>query len=507
MRILLIYPDIKVHVNYPLGLGIISSVLKQQGHETKILHFNEEIESPFDLNRLDESIAEFTPELIAFSSTSNQFQYVKMMAEHIKRQGDIPILLGGIHATISSEQVLSLPYIDFIIRGEGEDAICELVEKLAKGEKVSGIQNLGLQENGIIKLNPLRPLINAERLDKLPFADRLGFNYPEILRKKKGWANLMASRGCLNKCRYCVNHYFHKIYSPHHKTAENLRYRKVDTVLREIEGMIETYSPDIQLINFDDDNITLKSDWLEEFCEEYAKRIKLPFACNVHPAQFDLRRAKMLAQAGCVEVKMGIESGSARLRKEMLKRPAKEEIMVKAFTAAEEAGLRAWSFNMVGVPTETREEMLMTAAINGKLRPYIVRLSIFFPYEGTELYEYAQEHNMIKEERAEQVSSHLEDSVLDMPQLPHDEIVRFKTMFKWYVDSYSDIEAAPLYKELVRTFEKLPMDVWVNGKGPELVKKVDHEIDMALREMKMDHYATRQHLDLNFTKKLNFELP
>jgi radical SAM superfamily enzyme YgiQ (UPF0313 family) len=181
--------------------------------------------------------------------------------------------------------------------------------------------------------------------------------------------------------------------------------------------------------------------------------------------------------------------------------------MVKAFSAAEEAGLRTWSFNMIGIPTETREEMLMTAKLNARIRPYIVRCSIFFPYEGTELYAYAKEHNFIKEERAERVSTHFEDSVLDMPQLSREEIVKFKTMFKWYVDAYSETDSASIMKALIELFEKLPAEKWVSGEAQKLFHAFDGSLDALLRELKVEHYATRRHLDLNFTEKQNFQLP
>jgi radical SAM superfamily enzyme YgiQ (UPF0313 family) len=493
-------------VNYPLGLGIISSVLKQKGHETKILHFNEEIDSPLDMDVLEKTIVDFSPQLIGFSSTSNQFQYVKQMTDVIKQKRDIPTLVGGIHATIAPEKVLQTGTVDMICMGEGELSIFELADKIEKGEDYTTIQNLGFRENSGLKLNPIRPLLDAEALDALPFSDREGFNFGKIVEKKHGWANVMSSRGCLNKCSYCVNHYFHKMYSPLHKTFENLRYRKVSSVLRETKELLDRY-PDIRLINFVDDNITLNRKWLEEVCEEYPGKIGLPFACNVHPAKFDQNDAQMLARAGCVEVKIGIESGSERLRKEVLRRPGREDIMVNAFRAAEGAGIRAWSFNMIGIPTETPEEMLLTAKLNARIRPYIVRCSIFFPYEGTDLYHHAIEHNLIQEDRTETVSSHLEDSILNMPQLSREEIVRFKAMFKWYVDAYSDIEAASLFKTLIDLFERLPKEKWLSGEGQKLFNKMDVALDDLLREMRIEHYATRRHLDLNFTKKLNFELP
>jgi radical SAM superfamily enzyme YgiQ (UPF0313 family) len=270
--------------------------------------------------------------------------------------------------------------------------------------------------------------------------------------------------------------------------------------------MLEQY-PEIKVINFDDDIFILNKKWLVEFCEEYPEKIGLPFACNINPAGFDRKTAKMLAKAGCVEVKIGLESGSERLRREILKRPSKEHLITEAFAAAQDAGIRAWSFNMIGIPAETKEEMLMTAKLNARVRPYIIRCAIFFPYEGTDLYHYAVEHKLIQEERAEKLSSHLEDTVLDMPQLPRVEILKFKTMFKWYVDAHSDIEAAPLFQTMISLFEKLPGEEWLSGKAKELFHSVDQAVDMLLREQKMEHYATRRHLDLNFTKKLNYELP
>jgi radical SAM superfamily enzyme YgiQ (UPF0313 family) len=506
MRILLIYPDLKIHVNYPLGLGMISAMLKNSGHETRVLHFNDEIESPLDMSSIERSVIDFQPQLIAFSSVSNQFQYVKKMAEYIKRNWELPTLMGGIHATVAPKKVLQNECIDLICQGEGEFAVLDVINKIEKGEDYTGIANIGLKKDGKIRINPVRPLIDAKTFDSLPSPDRDSFNFEEIVRKKRGWANVMASRGCLNKCTYCVNHCFHKLYSEFHKPGETLRYRKVDTVINEIQDLLGNY-PDIALINLDDDNITWRKNWLKEFCDSYSTQIGLPFACNVHPTTFNKAIAKMLANAGCVEVKIGLESGSERLRHDILKRPSREEIMINAFRAAEDAGLRAWAFSMIGLPTETKDEILMTAILNAKIRPYIVRCSIFFPYEGTDLYQYAIEHNLFKQKIADKVSSHLEDTALEMPQLPRDEILKFKTMFKWYIDSYSDIEAAPLFRQLISIFEALPKDVWLNGHARNLFQRVDKEIDLLLRDSKMEHYATRKHLDLNFTGKLNFELP
>jgi radical SAM superfamily enzyme YgiQ (UPF0313 family) len=506
MRILLIYPDLKIHVNFPVGLGLISAVLREGGHETKILHFNEELGVPFEVDKLDKAVGDFDPQLIAFSSVSNQFQYVLRMISHLTKLRDIPILVGGVHATIAPEKVLQIPGVDMICRGEGELAILELVDIMEMGGDLSSISNMGFNVNGTAKINPLRPLIDSSTLDSLPFPDRAGFDFELIVSRKHGWANVMAGRGCQMNCTYCLNHFFRKTYSDQHSAREMLRYRRVDSVLAEVADMKERY-PHIELMNFDDDIFTLDREWLGEFADKYPKQIGIPFACNAHPRTLTTEVARSLAEAGCVEVKIGIESGNDRVRRQILKRPMAEDTIVNAFKAAEKAGIRTWSFNMIGIPTETKEEMHETARLNARIRPYITRCSIFFPYEGTDLHQYSTEHNLIQSERAGELSSHLEDSILNMPQLSREEIVKFKILFKWYVDSYSDIEAAPLFRKLIDLFNRLPDEYWANGQGQRLYKEVDTAVDGLLRTLKMEHYATRRHLDLNFSPKQDYELP
>ncbi len=80
-------------------------------------------------------------------------------------------------------------------------------------------------------------------------------------------------------------------------------------------------------------------------------------------------------------------------------------------------------------------------------------------------------------------------------------------MFKWYIDAYSDIEAAPLFQTMISLFERAPKEAWLTGKADQLFRHVDQAVDRLLREVKMEHYVSRHHLDLNFSKKLNYELP
>jgi radical SAM superfamily enzyme YgiQ (UPF0313 family) len=446
---------------------------------------------------------EFEPEMVGFSTTSNQYRHVKQVATMFKERRDVPIVCGGIHPTIASEDVLSHPAIDMVCQGEGELAMLELAYELANGSNLD-IANIWSKTNGTIRSSPTRPLV--ANLDELPFPDREGFDFAGILAKKRGWANLMAGRGCHYQCTYCVNNYFHKVYSAVSSRRSHLRIRSVDTVLREVEYLSSSFR--VKLLNFDDDIFTMDKEWLREFCDKYAARFKkMPFACNIRVNMFDREIATMIRSAGCVEVKIGLESGSERVRSRVLKRHTPEAMIRRAFGLAEELGIRAWAFNMIGVPTETPEDVMETVRLNAQIRPYILRCSIFYPYQGTDLYEHAEQHGLMDHSKDEAYSNHLDGSVLNLPQFPPARIMRFKHMFKWYVDANSDIEAAPLFQSLVAQFEQLPDEYWLDGRAEKMVNTIDRQLDKMLRASKKEHYASRKHLDLKYCEQLHWKLP
>jgi len=114
---------------------------------------------------------------------------------------------------------------------------------------------------------------------------------------------------------------------------------------------------------------------------------------------------------------------------------------------------------------------------------------------------------MIDKERENRYSTYFEGSILKMDSVSQIEILKFKKMFKWYVDAYSDLEISPFYKQLIGNFEQLPDEFWESGKAQRMVSKIDKSVDNLFRVQKKEHYTTRRQLDLNFCKELNFQLP
>jgi len=504
MRILLIYPDLDINVNYPVGLGLISACLQDGGHETKVIHLNQELGFSMDLPRIRNMVSEFAPHLIAFSITSGQFKYMKGLASFLKQHFEIPILCGGIHPTIDPEEVLLKGGVDLICRGEGEEAVVELANCLEHGEDYRHIRNLGFLDGGKVVMNPLRPL--RCDLNSLPYPDRKGFEFDRIVSLKNNWANVMTGRGCLYRCSYCVNNFFFKFHSEMKIQKKVLRQRSVENVLGEIDSLLTDFD-NINMINFDDDIFILDKEWVTEFCKKYREAFKTPFACNLRATHVDKDVAKQLFDAGCREVKIGLECGNKEIRKEMLRRDMSDDQIIQAFKIAEEAGLRTWSFNMIGIPTETWGNLMETVRLNAKVRPYILRCSIFYPYKGTALYHYCEENKLLDANREEAYSSHMEGSVLKLKDLSEGRIIKAKKMFKWLVDSESDIEVADFYKALVKYFDQLPDEYWLTEESHQGMLQLDDVIDQLFKKLRKEHYSSRKHLDLNFTEKWGFELP
>jgi radical SAM superfamily enzyme YgiQ (UPF0313 family) len=424
MHIRFVFPDIDpsqyevVHKRSPslhLGIGYISSVLKQAGHKTSLHHIYE----PISKQEFLESLAEEDPDIVAFSSTSNQFQYVKALSKWAK-ETDVPTLVGGVHATLAPEEVITLPSVDFICIGEGEYPTLELANAIQKGESTLNVMNIWSKKDGAIIKNEIRPLLS--NLDGLPFPDRELFDYGRLLENNGYRFDMMAGRGCPFDCTYCCNHAFRKAYNG---KGKYIRIRSVRNVLEEIEEAHKRYN--FRHVDFHDDLFTLFPEWIEEFCTQYPRHINCRFGCNARPETLTKPMVKALRSAGCDQIAIGIESGNEWLRKNVLKRTTTNEQIINAFRNTSEQGIKTFALNVIGFPYETPEMIEDTIRINKIVSPDGFQLSIFYPYPQTELWSLCKrEHFLTDEERP----SFLGDSVLQLPTLSREQIRMYYEKFE-----------------------------------------------------------------------------
>jgi radical SAM superfamily enzyme YgiQ (UPF0313 family) len=415
MNVLIIYPVTPpeiFRVEFNIGIASISACLKKAGHKTSLLCIWK-----FEEDKVEEKIKNFNPKLIAFSTVSDQFELTKEIVKFIHANHKIPIIIGGTHAMVAPEECIELDGVIGVCIGEGEEAIVELANYIEKEEDYSKVRNFWIKKDGKIIKNPQRPLIKD--LDALPFPDR------ELFKGYIDTSNeieFMGARGCPYQCSYCIN----KVLQNSYGIAGFVRYRSVDNLIKEIKEVLSKYrSPKIL---FHDDTFTLNKKWLSEFAEKYPKEIRLPYIANGRVETLNEDIIQLLKSSGCIELKIGVESGNEKIRREVLKRNMSNEQIINAFRLCRKYGILATSFNMIGIPGESEKEIKDTIELNKKIKPFRMGVSIFRPYKGTELYNLCKKNGWISNRKV--VSYFEEESILDLPTISHKRLIYYYKIFK-----------------------------------------------------------------------------
>jgi anaerobic magnesium-protoporphyrin IX monomethyl ester cyclase len=411
LKILFLYPDVGTMLppDYQHGVGTLLAVLSRAGHEVGLIYAHEEYER-------EGFVAEaraFGPDLLAVSSVSNQFPRAARYAGWIKEALRVPVILGGTHATMAPAETIALPCFDLLCVGEGEGAMVELAEALDRGSDYSRIENLWVKQGDEVIKNPLRPLV--EDLDSLPFVDRESFRFERILAAQDGKCSMLSGRGCPYGCTFCANRGLSELYRG---KGRFVRWRSVDHVFAEMRELLAHYA--VKKWEFNDDIFTLKREWFEEYCARYPREFSVPFDVNVRVETVDREMLERLKAAGCDLIRIGVESGSERVRREIMGRGMPQERIERVFADAEAVGLKTWSFNMVGLPGETPADAEETLAINARLCPDHMQVSVFNPYPGTRLFEVCKERGVLPGRTVD--GYFLPDSTLLLPEFPPDQI-------------------------------------------------------------------------------------
>ncbi len=459
MRVALIYPDYyhsgciegepqgRVH----LGSGYLSAVLKREGHDVSFFHLLE----PVDREAFLEWLTAQGAGLVAFSTTSLMFPKVRRMARWAKDETGLPVVAGGVHPTLDPLGTLEEESIDFVCVGEGEATIVELAEALEGRGEVDAIPSLMGRWRGKDFANPVRHLL--EDLDSLPFPDRSIFDMARLAPDQRERITVMASRGCPYRCRYCSNHAQRSVYPDGDRYV---RFRSVDNVLAEIEELAAD-AEGVDHVRFDDDILTLRPAWFQEFVREYPRRVDLPFICNSRVNVLDEEMVRSFADAGCSVICMGIESGNEEMRRKVLGRHMSNEEIVKAFRLCREHGIKTVSTNMTNLPDEDLPALLDTVKINAKARPHCLQVSTYHPYPNTRLYAYCKERGYLSGRHVDTIFDGR--SALDVPAFAEPAFAFVKEKFYPLAELYSRLferglpgEAAARALDAVLTARRVP---------------------------------------------------
>ncbi len=417
MKVLFVYPVPPVkHIppGYNFGIGYCSAVLKQRGHQTDLLI----IDRP-NKDVIRQKIASYKPDLIGISATTDQFALAKFVVKIINADSALPIVIGGVHATVAPDDAINTPGILGICIGEGEAALLDLANAIENGGETGNIRNLWIKSGNTVIKNPVRPLV--EDLDKLPFCDRDIFQYNRLMNDTNDGTEFIAGRGCPFVCSFCINAVLQDLYK---NKGKYVRLRSVDNLLAEIRELSGRYK--IKKATFHDDTFTINRAWLADFCAKYSREFKIPFRCNARADTIDDQLLRMLKAAGCEQIWVGVESGDDHLRNAILKKQLPRQTIVDAFRLIKKYDMKSRAFNMIGVPYETCETAEKTIALNKEISADMKCLTVFRPYPGTELYDLCRKNGWISNR---QVHGYYEDSILDQPSMAKDDVYFYHKIY------------------------------------------------------------------------------
>ncbi|MBS3757587.1 MAG: B12-binding domain-containing radical SAM protein [Desulfobacterales bacterium] len=489
MRVVFIYPDAGSQLGFNYGLSHMSAVLKEAGHEVHVIQLCEALEPLPDKGGLQKRVASLAPDVVGFSVVTNQWGYAEKLAGWLRETTDAPLVCGGIHATVAPAEVLASGVFDYVFTGECEDAFLEFVGVLEKGGDTSRIRNLGYLENGEMRLNPVRPFPD---LKALPRKDYDAFDFQKIIDAKNGWVGLMASRGCPFKCTYCFNHVLVKKYRAElncsFRELNYIRHFPVADLIAEIRYLLDTYSR-IRMFIFDDDLFTYDANYLQEFCAAYKETCDVPFVVNGHVRFFDRTRARALADAGCRIVKFGLESGSPRVRKTIMRRHMSNEEIKQAIAYAKAEGMHTSCFVMLGLPGETIEDVQATIDLVAEARPGRFRWTFFYPYPGTEAYRISEEGGYIDYDKKETLSNFTDTSCLDFGAEQNLFLSKVGKIMPWFVNARAGFGGSEIYREKVDELLAMDASAW-EQREPALAEEERRLSEEMIRRGE-SHYAVK----------------
>ncbi|HYD68801.1 B12-binding domain-containing radical SAM protein [Azospirillum sp.] len=424
------------HWNYfPFGLSMIAAVLERAGHTVECWV----ICPGSDLSAVaDDILVRFGAEVAACTAVSTQFPIIERFAKLLKQRSPaLHTILGGHHATLASEAAIASPWIDTICVGEGDQAVVAYADALAAGRRPTGIPGLWVKdlETGEIEKTP--PVPFYADLDSLPFVNR--DHWSRWVNNPDRSSVIVLGRGCPFLCTYCSNHALKSV-----TTGKFVRFRSPDNVMAEIEQLAAAL-PELEYVYLEVETIGAIPRYAMELSERLAafnagRERPVRFGTNlsvttrlVSDAQELERFLAALARGNITSVNIGLESGSERIRNEILKRPRYTNADIIAFCqAARRHGINVHLFVLLGLPTETPAEFAETAAVARDCQPADLFLSIFYPYPGTDLYRMAREMNLFDPSRIRPTAERSR-AYLDLPGFPKWRIMLEYSIFYYRV--------------------------------------------------------------------------
>lgn len=389
---------------FPLGIGYIASVLKNNGFEVMIYHAeNPRLKNefkPLDISiefnqrsvsyhryiniikddsypvwkEVEETLKSYKPDIIGISLLSVEVASAYKISQICKQYNEkCYVVWGGLHPTFLPEDCLKNKEVDFVIRGEGEYSMLELCQVLEKGGSVSKIKGLSFKNNGEMVHNPIREAI--PNLDDIPHPARDSVLYPESF-DFRSLGSMIISRGCPFRCTFCSSRNF---------WDKKVRFRSPENVINEINMLKSRYGT--SYVMFWDDSFTIHGSIIKKYCDKIIdSKLKINWKTATRADLLDEGLLKLMKTAGCSKLEIGVESGSERIKKMIFKDVTNDQIK-RAFSLLNKNGIGSGAFFMAGFPEETIDDLEQTFKLMKELDANEIAFNIFDPMPGSTEYE------------------------------------------------------------------------------------------------------------------------
>ncbi len=360
----------------PLGLLSIAAVLEQNGIDVEVIDCYGMPSTP---EVLVDKILSRNPDVVGFSCTTSSFLEGNHIAELLKaRNSEIITVFGGAHAcTIGAPLLDSFQAIDYLVIGEGEMTMLELVQ--SGFNSVENIAGVACRINGISIFTGPRTLI--KNLDDLPFpAYHLlpqfpqRYNLPLFSYPTAPNTSIISSRGCPYSCSYCDRSVF----------SSGFRFNSPEYIIEHIAMLNRDYG--IRHVFFYDDLFTFDRKRVARFCElKEQKKLNVTYNCIARLEHVDEELLALLKKSGCWQVNFGIESGDPEVLKKHRKFFGLDEVG-KKLKMVRDAGMRVKGLFMIGLPGEDEAAIRMTIDYALSLPLEEINVTKFTPFPGAPVY-------------------------------------------------------------------------------------------------------------------------
>jgi len=339
---------------FPLSLLYLAAVLEEHGHEVSIIDLRAWL-------RVSEHMTFPQADFYGITATTGEIEYAKQLSKILKRRYPCVTIIGGAHASLMPSDCVK--NFDYVVVGEGEKAIVDIVEK-----EYTPLQS------GIV------PGTIMEDLDSLPFPARhlldesLVFSHTLYPGEKYGIGpratTIISSRGCPYNCAFCAN------------IPQPVRLRRPEPFVSEIKYLQDRYN--CHHFRFIDDDFTLNKNRVLEICH-LLEPLKVHYKCHTRSNLLDAEMCQALAKSGCEEMGLGVETADNEVLKLINKHETVEDHK-NAIKLIKEAGMRAKVYWMVALPGETWKTIELNKQFMYETKPDKWTLSTFTPYPGCDIW-------------------------------------------------------------------------------------------------------------------------